>query len=75
MGSLLSFGLRGGVVMAMHRRPLAAATPPELLTFRVEEWSSFEAWCAARRDWVKGVFGVKHGSGGFCTVGGRLRQA
>ena len=48
--------------MARHRRPLSAATPPELLTFSEEEWAApgdgeswqaFQRWTEARHAWVK----------------------
>jgi hypothetical protein len=42
---LLSFGLRGGAVMARHRRPpLSVAPPPELLQFDPDEWPAGEWW-------------------------------
>ena len=51
---LLSFVLRDGVVMARHRRPpLTVVPPPELFVYNPADWVSFEAWCDARRDWVK----------------------
>ena len=53
MGSLLSFGLRSGAVMARHRRPISAPTPAELLTFSPEEWTApddgAEVWRAVER--------------------------
>ena len=43
MASLLSFELRGGAVMARHRRrPLSVAPPPELLSFDPDEWPAGE---------------------------------
>ena len=57
---LLSFGLRGGAVMARHRRPtLAVAPPPELVIFNPgdwpagEWWQSCELWGRACMEWVK----------------------
>ena len=58
MGSLLSFALRSGAVMARHRRPVSA-TPAELLVFRGDDWIGsdgvppFEAWLKARFEWSK----------------------
>jgi hypothetical protein len=59
--SWLSCGMGSGVVMARHRRPLAAAVPPELLEFQGER-ASFEAWCDARMRWVKAHPGSALGS-------------
>ena len=54
MRSLLSFGLGSGAVMARHRRPPVSVMPPsELFLYNPADWASLEAWCAARRDWVK----------------------
>jgi hypothetical protein len=42
--------------MAVRRRPVSVMPPPELFLFRPEDWpgqDSFEAWRAARREWVK----------------------
>jgi hypothetical protein len=40
--------------MARHRRPPLTAVPPaELFVYNPADWVSFEAWCAARTDWVK----------------------
>lgn len=48
--------------MAMHRRPMAAPTPAELLMFSEEEWAApddeaswvpFERWKDARRSYSK----------------------
>jgi hypothetical protein len=49
--------------VAMHRRPMAAPTPAELLTFSAEEWAApedgledwraFERWKDARRAYSK----------------------
>jgi hypothetical protein len=40
--------------MATHRRPpLTVAPPHELFAYNPAEWDSLEAWCEARRDWVK----------------------
>ena len=40
--------------MAMHRRPpVSVMPPPELFVYNPADWDSLEAWCAARRDWVK----------------------
>jgi hypothetical protein len=57
MGSLLSFGLRSGAVMARHRRPpLVAAPPVELLFFTPDEWPAGE--CGAVRVVESGSFAV-----------------
>jgi hypothetical protein len=68
-GSLLSFGLRIGAVMARRRRPpLTVAPPPELLVFDPDEWpadqwwQSCELWGAARMAFVKAHPGSSLGS-------------
>src|SRR5215217_2817435 len=62
-GSLLSFGLRIGAVMARHRRPVSAPTPAELLRFSAAEWAArddgpedwrvYRRWQDARRAYSK----------------------
>jgi hypothetical protein len=47
-----------GFVMAVRRRPVSVAPPPELFVFNPADWpgacpDSFEAWREARREWVK----------------------
>jgi len=62
-GSLLSFGLRGGAVMARHRRPpLSVMPPPDLFVFDAADWDSFESWCVARKEWVRAHPGSPLGS-------------
>jgi hypothetical protein len=68
-GSLLSFGLRNGAVIARHRRPpLTVAPPPELLSFDPDEWpaeewwQSCELWGRACMAWVKAHPGTELGS-------------
>jgi hypothetical protein len=40
--------------MAVHRRPpVTVAPPPELFVYDPADWDSLEAWCDARRTWVK----------------------
>ena len=40
--------------MATHRRPpVSVMPPPELFVYNPADWVSLEAWCAARREWVK----------------------
>ena len=40
--------------MAVRRRPPVSVMPPgELFIYDAADWESFEAWCAARREWVK----------------------
>ena len=44
--------------VAVRRRPMSVMPPPELFVFNSAEWAgaypeSFDAWCAARREWVK----------------------
>jgi hypothetical protein len=69
MGSLLSFGLRIGAVMARHRRPPLVAVPPEkLLRFDPDEWpagewwQSCELWGQACMAWAKANPGSPLGS-------------
>jgi hypothetical protein len=51
-----------GAVVAMHRKPLSVATPPELLMFSEEDWAdpddeaswqAFRRWQDARRGYSK----------------------
>jgi hypothetical protein len=43
--------------VARHRRPLVVGPPPELLTFRPDDWishsSPYWAWLMARSEWAK----------------------
>ena len=39
--------------VAVRRRPMSVMPPPELFVFNPAAWDSFDAWCAARREWVK----------------------
>ena len=40
--------------MATHRRPpVSVMPPPELFVYNPADWVSLEAWCVARREWVK----------------------
>jgi hypothetical protein len=44
--------------MAVRRRPITVMPPPELFVYNPLDWpgvypDSFEAWCTARREWVK----------------------
>jgi hypothetical protein len=40
--------------MATHRKPpVSVMPPPELFVYSPADWDSLEAWCEARRDWVK----------------------
>ena len=43
--------------MARHRRPLVDGPPPELLTFRADDWlpdvSPYWAWLMARFEWAR----------------------
>jgi hypothetical protein len=44
--------------MARHRQPLVEGPPPELLTFRGDDWIGgdgdlVEAWLRARYEWAK----------------------
>ena len=54
--------------MARHRRPLSAATPPELLSFDPDEWpagewwQSLQLWGDARMAFVKAHPGSELGS-------------
>jgi hypothetical protein len=58
--SLLSLERPGKGVgdVAVRRRPVSVMPPPELFVFNSADWpgaypGSFEAWRAARREWVK----------------------
>src|SRR5215203_2827768 len=52
-GSLLSFELRGGAVMARHRRPVSAPTPAELLRFSAAEWAAPDDGAESWRAYVR----------------------
>jgi hypothetical protein len=42
-----------GDVAVRRRPPVSVTPPPELFVYNAADWDSFEAWCAARREWVK----------------------